>query len=130
MTDSNQDQTRGGANASVVFAADFGGTHLRAATVDESERIHFRLKRNTARGETPDEIVRALVLAVRECETLCRRGRGHPDSIGRRSRIDKRRRRQNAATTLDCLAQRAWRLARTNYQFSRPPSRDQASGLL
>jgi glucokinase len=71
MTDSNQDQTRGGANASMVFAADLGGTHLRAATVDESGRIHFRLKRNTPRAETPDEIVRALVLAVRECEKHC-----------------------------------------------------------
>lgn len=68
MTDSNQGQTRGEADASVVFAADLGGTHLRVATVDESGRIHFRLKRNTPRAETPDEIVRALVLAVRECE--------------------------------------------------------------
>lgn len=28
MTDSNQGQTRGGADASVVFAADLGGLHL------------------------------------------------------------------------------------------------------
>ena len=71
MTDSNQHQSRGGANAGMVFAADLGGTHLRAATVDESGRIHFRLKRNTPRAETPDEIVRALVLTVRECEKHC-----------------------------------------------------------
>lgn len=71
MTDSNQDQTHCGANASIVFAADLGGTHLRAASVDESGKIHFRLKRNTPRTQNPDEIVRALVLAVRECERNC-----------------------------------------------------------
>ncbi len=70
MTDSNQGRSRG-ADASVVFAADLGGTHLRAATIDEKGRIHFRLKRNTPQAETPDEVVRALVLAVRECEEHC-----------------------------------------------------------
>ena len=55
-------------NAGVVFAADLGGTHLRAATVDQSGRIHFRLKHNTPQAESADEIVRALVSAVRECE--------------------------------------------------------------
>ena len=54
------------ADTGLVFAADLGGTHLRAATVDQSGRIHFRLKHNTARSA--DEIVGALVLAVRECE--------------------------------------------------------------
>jgi glucokinase len=71
MNDSNQGHTLGATGASVVFAADLGGTYLRAATVDESGRIHFRLKRNTPRAETPDAIVRALVLAVRECEKHC-----------------------------------------------------------
>lgn len=56
------------APAGFVFAADLGGTHLRAAVVDESGRIHFRIKHNTPRAETADEIVQALVLAVRECE--------------------------------------------------------------
>lgn len=55
-------------NTGFVFAADVGGTHLRAATVDDTGRIHFRLKQNTPRAETADEIVRSLVLAVRECE--------------------------------------------------------------
>lgn len=68
MSDANQGQIPGTGSASIVFAADLGGTYLRAATVDESGTIHFRLKRNTPRAETPDEIVRALVLAVRECE--------------------------------------------------------------
>ena len=53
----------------VVFAADLGGTHLRAATVDGNGTIHFRLKQKTPQASGPDEIVRALVRAVRECET-------------------------------------------------------------
>jgi glucokinase len=52
----------------VVFAADLGGTNLRAATVDENGKIDFRLKQNTPQTEDPQEIVRALVLAVRQCE--------------------------------------------------------------
>ncbi|HKR58965.1 MAG TPA: ROK family protein [Pyrinomonadaceae bacterium] len=51
-----------------VFAADLGGTHLRAATVDETGRIHFRLKHETPRADTADEIVKSLVSAARECE--------------------------------------------------------------
>src|SRR6266404_5121627 len=65
MTDSDR---KGAPNSGVVFAADLGGTHLRAATVDETGRIHFRLKQNTPQAETPDEIVQALVSAARECE--------------------------------------------------------------
>lgn len=68
MADSNKSAAGERAGAGFVFAADLGGTHLRAATVDQSGRIHFRLKHNTPRAETADEIVRALVLAVRECE--------------------------------------------------------------
>jgi glucokinase len=52
--------------AGLVFAVDLGGTHLRAATVDQTGRINFRLKQNTAKSA--DEIVRMLVQAVRECE--------------------------------------------------------------
>jgi len=52
----------------VVLAADLGGTYLRAATVDENGKIHLRLKQNTPQAEKPEEIVRALVLAVHECE--------------------------------------------------------------
>lgn len=58
----------GGDPARFVFAADLGGTHLRAATVDQNGRIHSRLKRNTPQGENPDEIVHALILAARDCE--------------------------------------------------------------
>src|SRR3954465_1344115 len=56
-------------SSEVVFAADLGGTHLRAATVDENGTIHFRLKEKTPHTTDPDDIVRALVQAVRQCET-------------------------------------------------------------
>ncbi|MDX6382847.1 MAG: glucokinase [Blastocatellia bacterium] len=52
----------------VVFAADLGGTNMRAATVDENGKINFRLKQNTPHAEDPEEIVRALVHALRQCE--------------------------------------------------------------
>jgi glucokinase len=70
MSDSNQ-QTRESAESCVVFAADLGGTHLRAATVDQQGKIHFRLKQQTPQAERPDEIINALVQAVRECESSC-----------------------------------------------------------
>jgi glucokinase len=54
--------------ATSIFAADLGGTHLRAATVDERGNITFRLKQRTPPAEKPEDIVRALVLAERECE--------------------------------------------------------------
>jgi len=60
------------ANADFVFAADLGGTHLRAATVDQSGLIHFRLKHNTPRADSADAIVHALVQAVRQCEKQSR----------------------------------------------------------
>src|SRR4030095_1384925 len=54
-------------NAS-VFAADLGGTHLRAALVDREGSIQFRIKHNTPKEETPEAIVSALIAAVHECE--------------------------------------------------------------
>jgi glucokinase len=68
MSDSNRSAPGTRSNPGLVFAADLGGTHLRAATVDEHGQIHFRLKQNTPQAEKADEIVRALVLAVRESE--------------------------------------------------------------
>ena len=53
-----------------AFAADLGGTHLRTALVDREGDIHFRQVQSTPHTETPNEIVRALVNAVRECEGL------------------------------------------------------------
>lgn len=48
----------------LIFAADLGGTHLRAATVDARGRIHFRAKQNTPQGTDPNQIVAAVVNAV------------------------------------------------------------------
>jgi glucokinase len=50
----------------LIFAADLGGTHLRAATVDQHGKIHFRAKQNTPHGTDPNEIVAAIVHAVHE----------------------------------------------------------------
>ena len=50
----------------LIFAADLGGTHLRAATVDQRGTIHFRAKQNTPHGTDPNEIVEAIVRAVHD----------------------------------------------------------------
>jgi glucokinase len=50
----------------LIFAADLGGTHLRAATVDERGQIHFRSKQSTPQGTDPYAIVAAVVNAVHE----------------------------------------------------------------
>lgn len=52
----------------LIFAADLGGTHLRAATVDREGRIQFRVKQNTPQGTDAAAIVDAIVCAVRECQ--------------------------------------------------------------
>ena len=55
-------------NTGLIFAADLGGTHLRAATVDCKGRIQFRSKQNTPQVADASAIVDAIVAAVRECE--------------------------------------------------------------
>lgn len=50
----------------LIFAADLGGTHLRTATVDERGKILFRSKQKTPQGPDPNQIVAAVVDAVRE----------------------------------------------------------------
>ena len=50
----------------LIFAADLGGTHLRAATVDQKGRIHSRFKQNTPQVADANAIVDAIVSAVRE----------------------------------------------------------------
>jgi glucokinase len=52
----------------LIFAADLGGTHLRAATVDHKGEIQFRFKQNTPQGKDAKAIVDAIVAAVRECQ--------------------------------------------------------------
>lgn len=53
----------------LVFAADLGGTHLRAAAVDRKGQIRFRLKRQTPQTDDASVIVDALVDAVSECRS-------------------------------------------------------------
>ena len=50
----------------LIFAADLGGTHLRAATVDQKGRIHARFKQNTPQVKDASAIVDAIVTAVHE----------------------------------------------------------------
>ena len=54
-------------NPDLVFAVDLGGTHLRAAIVDEDGKLRFRSKQSTP--ATTDAIVQALVSAARSCES-------------------------------------------------------------
>src|SRR5260370_36821953 len=68
MIDSGPDSRAGRTTTEVVFAADLGGTNLRAATVDGNGGIRFRLKQNTPQAGKPDEILRALVSAVAQCK--------------------------------------------------------------
>src|ERR1043165_953463 len=62
------EQSKSREESGLVIAADLGGTNLRAATIDKEGRIHERTKQHTPKAEQPDEIVRAIVAAARECE--------------------------------------------------------------
>ena len=64
-----------------VFAADLGGTHLRAATINRDGKIIHRLKQRTPAGESAEAIVRALVSAARECQTQSDDGRDNIRSL-------------------------------------------------
>ncbi|HYX41906.1 MAG TPA: ROK family protein, partial [Pyrinomonadaceae bacterium] len=63
------EQSSNSLNNELVIAADLGGTNLRAATIDRAGQIHERTKHHTPKAEKPDEIVRAIVGAARECES-------------------------------------------------------------
>ena len=53
----------------VVCAVDLGGTNLRAANIDQDGRIYERVRTATPETDKAEEIVSAIVAAVRECET-------------------------------------------------------------
>jgi len=53
----------------LVCAVDLGGTNLRAANVDRDGRIYERTRTATPETDQAEEIVSAIVAAVRECET-------------------------------------------------------------
>jgi glucokinase len=55
----------------IVLAADLGSTNLRAAAVDCEGTILYRAKRVTPRGESGDDIVRAIVECAGECRKNC-----------------------------------------------------------
>ena len=55
-------------NDGLIFAADLGGTHLRAATVDRKGQIRYRFKQNTPQARDANAIVDAIVAAVGESE--------------------------------------------------------------
>jgi len=55
----------------IVLAADLGGTNLRMAAIDRHGTILYRTKRETPRGESADEIVRAIVESAKECRQNC-----------------------------------------------------------
>ena len=59
-------------NDRLVFAVDLGGTHLRAAAIDENGHIQFRLKQKTPTTDDPQEIVSALIAAARVCDEQTR----------------------------------------------------------
>ena len=51
-----------------ILAFDLGGTHLRAAIVDQDGTIQSSVKHQTPRTRRPEEIVSALVAAARESQ--------------------------------------------------------------
>jgi len=50
----------------LVFAVDLGGTHLRAALVDDTGRILKQLKQETPRGDSANCIINALANAAKQ----------------------------------------------------------------
>ncbi len=55
----------------IVLAADLGGTNLRMAAIDRRGKILYRTKRETPRGESADDIVRAIAESAAECREKC-----------------------------------------------------------
>lgn len=84
-TNVNQQQS------SLIFAADLGGTNLRAATIDADGTIGARVRHASPGGaDNPAEVVRALVAAARECErqTVATGGVIHAASIAVPGMVD------------------------------------------
>ncbi len=53
-------------SSKLVFAVDLGGTHLRAALVDSTGRIHAQVKQHTPKDDSPDVVVEALASVAGE----------------------------------------------------------------
>ena len=76
-------------NKGLIFAADLGGTHLRAATVDHNGKIQFRFKQNTPQAKD----VSAMELAtVRDLHftAFCRRKLARSDDGSKERRATNR----------------------------------------
>ena len=94
----------------LVFAADLGGTHLRAAAIDEKGCVYHRLKKPTPRWSEANDIVRALVEMARECENQTReRGVVVTSCIAVPGTIDVEEGVVETAPNIPCLA--SFRLA-------------------
>jgi glucokinase len=70
-----------GSEPDLIFAADLGGTHLRAAVVAAEGRILYRLKQPTPQAEKPDGIVHALVDAAHEGASHVARSGGQISAV-------------------------------------------------
>jgi glucokinase len=92
-------------NGRLVFAADLGGTHLRAATIDELGRVHFHIKQKTPAAESADQIVGELVRAARDGEKQgAREGRSiHAICVAVPGSVDISAGRVVKAPNLPCL---------------------------
>lgn len=55
----------------VVCAVDLGGTNLRAANIEPNAQIHERVKTLTPGSGSAEDVVAAIVTAVRDCESAC-----------------------------------------------------------
>ena len=89
----------------LVFAADLGGTHLRAAAIDENGRIYHQLKKATPHSSEAKDVVEALVQAARECESKTREaGVIQTASVGVPGTIDVQKGVVVTAPNIPCLA--------------------------
>lgn len=89
----------------LVFAVDLGGTHLRAAAIDENGRIYHQLKKPSPHSSEAKDVVRALVEAARECESKTRKdGVIRTASVGVPGTIDVEKGVVITAPNIPCLA--------------------------
>lgn len=89
----------------LVLAVDLGGTHLRAAAIDDSGRIYYQLKQRTPDASQASDIVRALVEVARECESRTREsGVIHKASVAVPGTVDVERGVVVKVPNIPCLS--------------------------
>ena len=52
----------------LICAIDLGGTHLRAATIDQSGDVHSRIKQTTPPPDSAGQMIEAIVSAATQCQ--------------------------------------------------------------